>query len=681
MNDAHPVHPALKGAMDARGFTVLTDVQTEVSAPDYVDKDLLVSARTGSGKTVAFGLALAKSLLDDGSNAPLIGPHAIVIAPTRELALQVQKELSWLYADTGLIIGSSVGGMDPRAERRALERGIHILVGTPGRLVDHLTRHPLDLADIRAVVLDEADEMLDLGFREDLETLLNAMPQSRRTLMFSATVSKPIVTLAKQYQQSAIRVEAGSADEPHKDITYSGFTITPSDREKAIINVLRFHDDARAIIFCATRANVAYMSARFANRGFQVVSLSGELNQAARNQALQSMRDGRAKICVATDVAARGIDLPDLDLVIHADIPKTAETLLHRSGRTGRAGRKGHSILIVPHNSFRKTQRLLQVAGVEAKFGPAPDADTIRSRDDERILTHISLSETVQDDEKALVNSLVETYTPAQIATAFIRSHRAAYSAPEELSKIGTSQRDEEPMDVQWISLSTGRKDDVQLRFILAMLTRHGDLLRKDIGHIRLHHAESHVAVAKTAMDGFLQAIGPELRLGSDLTVAVLDGPPPAARASRDKNRPKKFARDRNEGSRKGRDRDESPRRYRDKTRTGEARAKKWSPENQSDEGGITEKPFRKRSGLPRTSSKSAGKQSEKASGKSFDHSNQNKVDESFKSLRSHGKERNDERALSPAGREYKGTGRKHKGKKSSQGGGGRLRRRVQHTK
>ena len=552
MNEAHPVHPALVGAIEARGFTTLTDVQIAVSSPDFAGKDLLVSARTGSGKTVAFGLAIAESLLDEKSNAPLIGPHAIVIAPTRELALQVHKELIWLYADTGLKIGSAVGGMDPRAERKALERGLHILVGTPGRLVDHLNRHSLDLADIRAVILDEADEMLDLGFREDLEILLDAMPQTRRTLMFSATVSKPIATMAKRYQRDAIRVEAGGAGEPHKDITYSGVLISPSDREKAIINVLRFHDDASAIIFCATRATVAYMSARFANRGLQVVSLSGELNQAARNQALQSMRDGRARICVATDVAARGIDLPDLELVIHADIPKTSETLLHRSGRTGRAGRKGHSILMVPQNSFRKTQRLLQIVGIQAEFAPAPDADTIRARDDERILTHETLTQPAQEDETTLINALVEKHSPAEIAAALVRAHRASYSAPEELNEISASRRDEEPMDVQWISLSVGRKEDVQVRFILAMLTRHGDLNRKDIGHIRLHHAESHIAIAKSAVASFKAAIGPKSTLGDDISVVMLDGPPADSRGPRDSNRPKKFSRDRDEGRRGG---------------------------------------------------------------------------------------------------------------------------------
>ena len=168
----------------------------------------------------------------------------------------------------------------------------------------------------------------------------------------SATVSRTIGALARRYQRDALRVETTSAEEQHKDIAYQACSVRPADRQNAIINLLRFHDDKKAVIFCATRASVSYLATRLANRGLSVVALSGELNQAARNQAMQAMRDGRARVCVATDVAARGIDLPNLDLVIHADLPRTPDVLLHRSGRTGRAGRKGTAIIVVPDLSL-----------------------------------------------------------------------------------------------------------------------------------------------------------------------------------------------------------------------------------------------------------------------------------------------------------------------------------------
>ena len=345
-------HPHLAEALIKRGFVTMTDVQSAVLADSCHERDLLVSAQTGSGKTVAFGLSMADQLLgSDAENDLPSQPAALIITPTRELALQVKKELDWLYAETDLVLASAVGGMDIRTERRVLSGRVDILIGTPGRLVDHLNRNSFDPYNLRVVVLDEADEMLDMGFREDLETLLKAAPEQRRTLMFSATVPRTIAALARRYQRDAVRVETISAEEQHQDIAYQACSVRPADRQNAIINLLRFHDDKKAVIFCATRASVSYLATRLANRGLSAVALSGELNQAARNQAIQAMRDGRARVCVATDVAARGIDLPNLDLVIHADLPRTPDVLLHRSGRTGRAGRKGTAIIVVPDNT------------------------------------------------------------------------------------------------------------------------------------------------------------------------------------------------------------------------------------------------------------------------------------------------------------------------------------------
>ena len=197
----------LQTALTSRGYTELTPVQTAVTDPDLIGADMLVSAQTGSGKTVGFGLALGPTLLGDADRfEPADTPLALIIAPTRELAIQVKRELSWLYAETGVVMASCVGGMDMRDERRALARGAHIVVATPGRLRDHIMRGSINLTAIRGVVLDEADEMLDLGFREDLEFILGECPDTRRTLMFSATVPAQIARLAKTYQKDAVRV-------------------------------------------------------------------------------------------------------------------------------------------------------------------------------------------------------------------------------------------------------------------------------------------------------------------------------------------------------------------------------------------------------------------------------------------------------------------------------------------
>lgn len=430
-------HPALSHALEKRGYETLTPVQEEVLNPELVGRDLLVSAQTGSGKTVAFGLAFASDLLGEAERFDHSGaPLALIVAPTRELALQVQRELQWLYGPTKAVITSCVGGMDMRKERRALAHGAHIVVGTPGRLRDHIDRGSLELHDIKTVVLDEADEMLDLGFRDDLEYILETTPEDRRTLMFSATVPRTITNLAKRYQNDALRISTASEEKQHVDIEYRALMVNHRDVENGIINVLRYYDAKNTIVFCATRAAVARMTSRFSNRGFSVVALSGELSQEQRSHALQAMRDGRAKICIATDVAARGIDLPELELVIHADLPTNKETLLHRSGRTGRAGRKGVSALIVPVNLRGRAERLLRWANVEATWANPPSADDILARDDERILADPLLNDPVDDTEKDFIEQLLASHSAEQIAAAYVRGHRNAKSAPEELMDV-----------------------------------------------------------------------------------------------------------------------------------------------------------------------------------------------------------------------------------------------------
>ena len=343
------IPPLLDEALTARGYTALTPVQTAVIAEEAIGRDLVVSAQTGSGKTVAFGLAMAPQILDGGLVSLAREPAALIIAPTRELALQVSRELMWLYAKAGVRIATCVGGMDASKERRTLNQGAQIVVGTPGRLRDHLERGALDLSALKVAILDEADEMLDMGFREELEEILNATPEGRRTLLFSATMPKPIVSLAKRYQHDALRISTVGEDRGHGDISYQVCTVAPPDIENAVVNLLRLHEAETAILFCATRENVRRLHASLTERGFNVVALSGEHSQSERNQALQALRDQRARVCVATDVAARGIDLPNLSLVVHVELPRDAEGLQHRSGRTGRAGRKGTAVLIVPY--------------------------------------------------------------------------------------------------------------------------------------------------------------------------------------------------------------------------------------------------------------------------------------------------------------------------------------------
>lgn len=547
MTNFNGVVPAIAKALVKRGYSELTPVQKAMLDPALAASDALVSAQTGSGKTVAFGLALAPTLLENEDRfGPAAEPRALVIAPTRELALQVKRELEWLYEATGALIVSCVGGMDIRSERRALERGSHIVVGTPGRLCDHIRRGALDISALKAVVLDEADEMLDLGFREDLEFILDSSPDDRRTLMFSATVPAAIAKLAKSYQKNAVRIATAAEEKQHGDIEYRALVVSPSDRENAIINVLRYYEATNAIVFCSTRAAVNHLTARFHNRNFNVVALSGELTQNERSHALQAMRDGRARVCIATDVAARGIDLPGLDLVIHADLPTNPETLLHRSGRTGRAGRKGVSALIVPLNVRRKAERLLDNAGISAAWARPPSAEEVTARDEARLLADPIFEEAPSEEAQDLVKRLLDAHGAEKLAAAFVNLYRSNQSAPEDLIEVsvqdgrGGKQREHadgprEPYQKGprddfgpsvWFSISVGRKQNAEPRWLIPMLCRNGNLTKREIGAIKMQTDETYVEISAASADTFLHAIGQNKTMERGIRVTPLNGTP-----------------------------------------------------------------------------------------------------------------------------------------------------------
>ena len=581
MNTEFEIAAPLAQALADKGYDALTPVQEAVLDPALSDQDLLVSAQTGSGKTVAFGLALAASIL--GSEARLPGadaPLSLIIAPTRELALQVAKEIQWLFAPAGGRIAACIGGVDIRDERRALDKGVHIVVGTPGRLVDHIRRGSLNMDQLNTVVLDEADEMLNMGFREELEYILEAAPEDRRTLMFSATVSKPIARLAETYQKQAVRLNTVAAQSTHADIEYQALTVVPSDAEKAIINLLLFHDAPNAIVFCSRRDAVNKMAARLTNRGFSVVALSGEFSQKERSNSVLAMRDGRARVCVATDVAARGLDLPGLDLVIHADLPRNKEGLLHRSGRTGRAGRKGVCALIVPVRARRRTERLLQDAKIKAEWRLPPSTAEIEGALNEKLLGDEAFQSPATESEQDLAQALLERFPPEHLAAAIVRLTRSKDSAPEVLQAPGEdgdrgprssrSDRFDPDKDFprherrerrdhggrsgsdfengQWIKLGVGRKKNADPKWLIPMLCKSGGFSRNAIGAIRISPDATYVELKPDAARQLIDAAGDTQIIDKSIWVGLSTepddtGPRPKRRDRPDAKRPKKVRR------------------------------------------------------------------------------------------------------------------------------------------
>ena len=532
-------HPSLRGALEAQGYTEATSVQAAVMEPQVADRDLLVSAQTGSGKTVAYGLTLAQSLIGEATELPAPGlPMALVVAPTRELALQVHRELSWLYKDANGRIASCIGGMDPRQESRALAAGCHIVVGTPGRLRDHMERGRLVFSELRVVVLDEADEMLNLGFREDIEFILESMPKSRRTLLFSATIPPDIASLAKRYQSNTLRIDTIDRSQPHRDIEYLAVRIASNEIEPAIVNLLRFYEARSTMIFCHTREAVRHLHSRLIERGFATVALSGELSQAERNRALQSLREGSARVCVATDVAARGIDLPGLELVIHADLPSDRDTLLHRSGRTGRAGRQGRCILLVPFNRRRKADSLIMQARIDAIWSNPPVAEDVRQADDNRLLQFAATPDTVTEEDQKLAERLLSQHSDIEVARALVRLYRSPLSSADEVNDWGSiederrqkgdrvrpDKREREKREfldkptpagralrptgpTVLFRLNVGRKNNADPKWILPVVCRVGRVQRQDIGSIKIGEDETFFEVSQDVAEHFASAI------------------------------------------------------------------------------------------------------------------------------------------------------------------------------
>jgi ATP-dependent RNA helicase DeaD len=534
-----PLPETLKRALATRGYEESTPVQEAIVIGAHGERDLLVSSKTGSGKTVAFGLSMLAPLLNEAGviGAPAGAPFGLVIAPTRELAQQVARELAWLSAEAGIRVACCVGGTDARGEAQTLRRGAHIVAGTPGRLLDHITRGALETSAMRCVVLDEADEMLDMGFREELEGILDATPKERRTLLFSATLPRETIDLASKYTKDAVRLTAAQQSAQHEDIEHVVHVIDGHDRDRAVVNVLRQHEAMSSLVFCQTREGVSRLAAGLLERGFQAVAFSGELSQSERQRALQGVRDGRTRVLVCTDVAARGLDLPQVGLVIHADPPIDTAALMHRSGRTGRAGKKGTAVVLVPRHRVRQAERLFHFAKIKTTPTPAPTAEAIAAADEARIQERVKTAVAALEAKDLVgTEALLEHFTPEQLAALVLAAERRALPSPELLDQGRSRSRDARdggrdggrdgrdggreggrdagpPMhghgddeNIVWFHINVGRLQRADPKWLLPLLCRRGDVQKRDIGRIVIMPTETRFQIPIERAEHFERA-------------------------------------------------------------------------------------------------------------------------------------------------------------------------------
>jgi ATP-dependent RNA helicase DeaD len=426
-----------------------------------------------------------------------------------------------------------------------------------------------------------------------LTFILEKTPPERRTLMFSATLPKAIVSLAQHYQRDALRIQTLGETRGHADIEYRAIRIAHNQAESVVVNLLRFLDPPSALVFCSTRQTVRHLEAILRERGFAAVALSGELSQSERNHALQALRDGRARVCVATDVAARGIDLPNLGLVIHADLPNDAEVLQHRSGRTGRAGRKGVSILLVPNSRRRRAEEMLNRARVNYIWTEPPSADDIRKLDQERLLQNPILTEPGSEDDLAMADALLAAHPPRDIAAAFVKLYRAQLPASEDIADVAQDHRGPRPQERAphskgarregprddrprvdrareerprekgkpprnemvggvWFKVTVGRERKADPKWLLPEICRQGEVTKKDIGAIRVYDTETRFEVSSDVAEKFAALVGARQKGGvrifpapdgeTGLSAGQPAPPPVAPRTGEKPNRPSERA-------------------------------------------------------------------------------------------------------------------------------------------
>ncbi|MDG2334752.1 MAG: DEAD/DEAH box helicase [Myxococcota bacterium] len=373
----------LEDAMRRRGFDDLTLVQRAVLAAESDGRDLRISSQTGSGKTVAIGLGLADHLLErlSGPPHPQPGPSVLILVPTRELAMQVREEFQWLFAGVrGLRTEVVMGGTSVLMERKALARNPQIVVGTPGRTLDHIKGGAFSTAGIEHVALDESDRMLDMGFRDELEAILEKLPAQRRTHLISATFPSGVRRLADRFQKEVLHIEGTRLGAANADIEHTAHLVDRRDAYAALVNLLLLNEGGRCLIFVERRMEASSLATKLSGDGFPVQPFSGELPQAQRTRTLNAFRDGTIRTLVSTDVAARGIDIPNIELVIHMDPPGDADSYVHRSGRTGRAGQTGKSVMLAAPRIQRQMTRLLGAARIEMEWAPAPGASKVNKQ-------------------------------------------------------------------------------------------------------------------------------------------------------------------------------------------------------------------------------------------------------------------------------------------------------------
>ena len=408
-------------AVKELGFEHMTPIQEQAIPLFMTGRDIIGQAQTGTGKTAAFGIPILQKINPENRSL-----QAVILCPTRELAMQAADELrKFAKYMNGIKVLPVYGGQEIYKQIKNLKAGVQIVVGTPGRVMDHMRRHTLKMDQVHTVVLDEADEMLNMGFREDIETILQGMPEERQTGLFSATMPKPILDITKTYQKDAAYVKMTPKEVTIPLIKQAYYQVRKQDKEEVLCRLIDYYMPGRALIFCNTKRMVDELTEHLKGRGYEVEGLHGDLTQGQRDTVMNLFRSGKTNILIATDVAARGIDVSNVEAVYNFDVPDDIEYYVHRIGRTGRAGKTGRSFTLVVGREAYKIRDIERICHTKIKERKVPGAADITARKAERILKEayavIENEDISRAGEYILDAVALGQYSATQIAAAFMK--------------------------------------------------------------------------------------------------------------------------------------------------------------------------------------------------------------------------------------------------------------------
>ncbi len=483
------------------GFEEPTPIQQIAIPPALKGTDIIGQAQTGTGKTAAFGIPMIEGLL------PGTYPSAMVLAPTRELAIQIAQELNRIGRKKRILSVPIYGGQSIERQIRALKKGVNIVVGTPGRIIDHIHRKTLNLKNIKILVLDEADEMLNMGFIDDIERIINSLPQDKQTMLFSATMPAPILKIARKYMKSPERVSVDSQKLVVSSIRQVFYEVREEDKIKALSRIIDVEDPALALVFCHTKKEVDEVAGKLQQMGYYAGAIHGDYAQVRRERIMDKFRNGDIDILVATDVAARGLDVTDVSHVINFSIPQNPDSYVHRIGRTGRAGKSGIAITFVTPREYRNLRQIERTAKTRILKAELPSRDEVIKVRQKEIIDEIeyALNNRGFEDKLSIVEHLCKRFSLKDIAASALQI-AFSYAGVEDIEDIShklLNSRD----DYTRLFISIGKKDGISPSDIIRMLSRAADIDARKIGNISILEKFSFVEVQSSIADMIIKKL------------------------------------------------------------------------------------------------------------------------------------------------------------------------------